>query len=92
MDCWCSRGKSESAEDKERDDDRTGRLDFGEIYGTGAGLGFSPREVDQWSLAEFFACVKGWSRIHGGDQASAPPTDSEMRDMLKEHGFSEELQ
>lgn len=67
------RGKKEGAEENHRDDDGTYRLDFGAIYGTGAVIGFGPREIDQWSLAELFACIEGWRKANCPD-GDKPPT------------------
>jgi hypothetical protein len=82
-----ARGKIERAGDEERSGDGTGRFDFGAIYGVGASLGYTPREVDAMTLAELDACVDGWKRTHGS-QSVDPPTDEETAQMLKEHGFA----
>lgn len=67
MDQRSAPGKKEGAAEKERDEDGTFRLDFGAIYGTGAVIGYSPREVDQLSLAELFAAIDGWKKANCPD-------------------------
>jgi hypothetical protein len=84
---WCAPGKKDSAGDRQRDDDGTGRLDFDAIYGTGAAIGFDPRAVDQWSLAEFVACVEGWKRANGVEDKPSRPSDDAFERMLAEAGL-----
>lgn len=50
---------------------------FASIYGTGAVLGFSPREIDQMTLWEFAAAVEGWSKANGGESKPEAPSEEE---------------
>ena len=81
-----ARGKSDGAVDQERDADSTGRFDFGALYGTGAVLGFTPRDIDGMTLAEFDACVEGWKRANGADEKPEPPSEATFEKMLAEAG------
>jgi hypothetical protein len=54
-------------------------VNFAAIYGTGAVLGFSPREVDEMSFDEFAACVDGFNQANGsGKRHPRDMTDQEM--------------
>lgn len=63
-------------EKKRGSDDGTGRLDFTEIYGTGAAIGMTPRQVDEISMAELDAAVTGWNRAQGAEEPMQPPSDA----------------
>lgn len=76
------RGKKGRAEDRKRDDDGTGRLDFDAIYGTGAAIGIAPRDIDLLSLGEFISCVEGWNRVHGAPDKPEPPSEERFEKML----------
>jgi hypothetical protein len=36
------------------------------------------------TLAEFFAAVDGWNRVHGGDSKPEPPSDNRLDEMIAE--------
>ena len=54
---------------------------FGAIYRTGAAIGFTPREVDRWSLAEFFACVDGFKQANGIEDGPGPMTPARFDEL-----------
>jgi len=45
-------------------------LRFAAIYGTGAVIGLTPREVDQLSMWEFMAAVEGWIKANTTEESS----------------------
>lgn len=50
------------------DDLPSGKLRFARIYGAGAVMGFSPQQVDQMTLWQFFAAIDGYVKANGGGQ------------------------
>lgn len=58
-------------------------MKFSAIYGTGAVMGFSPRDVDEMSLWEFVACQKAYAKAHGAkdDRSGDAMSESRMRDL-----------
>jgi hypothetical protein len=55
------------------------------MYGNGAAMGFSPRQVDEMSLWEFQAVMDGWGRSQGVETKAAPPSPEEHRARLERH-------
>lgn len=40
-------------------------------------MGFSPRDVDDMSLWQFFACLDGWNAAHGGEKKAMSDAEFE---------------
>jgi hypothetical protein len=45
-------------------------LRFAAIYGTGAVVGLTPRDVDRLSMWEFMAAVEGWIKANSSEDSS----------------------
>lgn len=53
------------------------------IYGSGAAMGFPPREIKQMTIWEYLACVRGWNRAQGnGHKHSGDPMTDDEYDAL----------
>lgn len=37
-------------------------------------MGFTPRQIDQWTPAEYNACVEGWIKAHDPEGREELPT------------------
>ena len=61
-------GKEEAA----RPEETTSGLRFSGIYGNGAALGFTPRQIDEMSLWQFAVVIEGWNKAQGGDTGPEP--------------------
>jgi hypothetical protein len=56
-----------AGKDTEKIDDLpNGKLRFAKIYGAGAAMGFTPQQVDQMTVWQFFAAVDGFVKANGG--------------------------
>jgi hypothetical protein len=53
------------------------------IYGNGAAMGFSPDQVDRMSFWQFRACIDGFNKANGAEEAIPPPTDAEFEALLE---------
>ena len=40
-------------------------MKFGQMYGLGAAMGFTPSQIDAMTLWEFSCCVDGWTLSKG---------------------------
>jgi hypothetical protein len=51
-------------------------------------MGFTPRQVDEMTIAEFVACARGFSKAHGGKDVrpAADVDDADLR-MMGIEGF-----
>ena len=49
-----------------------------DIYGLGAAIGFSPRQVDEMTPWELLACMDGYNHANGVKPKDEPPTDEEF--------------
>lgn len=60
-------------------------MKFSTFYGSGAAMGFPPREIKAMTLWEYMACVKGWNRAQGGGHAHEgdPISDEEYDRVCK---------
>ena len=45
-------------------------------------LGFTPRDIDGMTLAEFDACAEGWKRANGAEEKPEPPSDENFEKLL----------
>src|SRR5215471_3368455 len=68
-----------------RDDGRYARS---VIYGYGAAIGFTPRQIDEMTMWELTACVAGFNRANSADADLSPPTDEEFQQMLEAYDVS----
>lgn len=59
-----------------------GRLIRSAVYGIGAGLSFTPREVDEMTVWELAACIDGYNAAQGGEAQPEPPTPDEFDAMI----------
>lgn len=44
-------------------------------------MGFTPRQVDDMSLWEFRACVRGYNAAQGGDPLAEPMSDERAAEL-----------
>lgn len=49
-------------------------------------MGFDPRQVDKWSLWQFFAVVEGWKSANGVEDKLEPPSVAEYYEMRQRAG------
>ncbi|TJV20614.1 MAG: hypothetical protein E5Y04_31710 [Mesorhizobium sp.] len=54
---------------------------FAAIYGTGAAIGFSPRQIDEMTVWQFMASVNGYIKANSSDDQ---PLSGSERDELWE--------
>ena len=52
------------------------------IYGNGAAMGFAPDQVDRMSFWQFRACIDGFNKANGGEEAIPALTDAEFDALL----------
>lgn len=61
------------------------KIIFSQLYGNGAAIGFSPRDVDECTLWEFAACIDGYNRAQGGEQPIPTMDEDELEEMMERH-------
>lgn len=54
-----------------------GKLRFAKIYGAGAVMGYSPQQVDEMSMWQFFAAIDGYVKANGGGGKEGALSDTE---------------
>lgn len=59
---------------------------FADFYKAGAVMGFSPRDVDAFSLWQFQAAIAGWNEAHGGSRGLTADEFRELSDMIDQTG------
>jgi hypothetical protein len=57
-------------------------MKFGQIYGMGAAIGFTPAQINAMTLWEFSCCVDGWSLSKGIKKAAKPMTDKDYEALV----------
>jgi hypothetical protein len=58
---------------------------FGAIYGMGAAMGFTPHEVGQMSMWQFFSAVEGYHKANSVDDGSLSQSEQdELWEMVKQ--------
>lgn len=57
---------------------------FAAVYGAGAVIGFTPREVDQMSMWEFMAAVEGWIKANTSDEGQSAQEKDELWEWLQQ--------
>ncbi len=58
-----------------------GKIRFGAIYGTGAVLGFTPRDIKEMSMWEFMAALEGYVKANSADDGKM--SSAEVDDVWK---------
>lgn len=60
-------------------------MKFSTFYGSGAAMGFPPREIKAMTLWEYMACVSGWNRANSSGHAHQgdPISDEEYDRVCK---------
>lgn len=64
-----------------------GKTRWSSYYGSGAVMGFSPREVDDMTVWEFIACAEGVKESRKTEEDAPPPMGDEDLAALGIEGF-----
>lgn len=59
-----------------------GWIKYSQIYGSGAVMGFTPRQIDQMSIGEWAAIIDGYNRVHSPDDKPEAMSGSEYDDLI----------
>lgn len=48
-------------------------------------MGFTPAEVDDMSIWQFWACGEGYRKAHNPEELPQPPTEEELEKMVSDY-------